>query len=179
MIYQNKSSLFCVLVHVWPFLPMGITEFDWFTSCSAISKQLVAGSIIATHKKLISVPSLPSRVYSAIRSRQSTSQGFDTTSLVGNLPYLCWYLLLTWHLWLFLTCIVTLSNKSQHNKFLLNKSYPDVASIEYVAFPLGWNVSHLCKELVCFKLDEFCNVKAGWDFDHFFHGLRCFIFQDC
>ena len=62
-----------------PCLPMGIAELNSVTGSSTISKQLVAGYIIATHIKSISVPSLPLRVYGPIRATQRVSQGFETT----------------------------------------------------------------------------------------------------
>ncbi len=95
-----------------------------------MSNQPVAGSIIVTHIKSISVPSLPLRVYGLMRSTHRVSQGFKTTSFVGSLPYFCWCLLLTWHLWHFLRFgqnVAIFSNTLQHGESLLDVLFPDVA----------------------------------------------------
>ena len=59
-------------------LPMGIAAVHSVTGSFTVSNQLVAWSIIVTHVKSISVPSLLLRSYSPIRSTLSISQGFET-----------------------------------------------------------------------------------------------------
>ena len=85
----------CVSLPLRPFVPMGISSTGCDIGNSTISNQLVAGSIIVTHIKSITVPSCPFRVYGPIRSTHKSSQGFVITR--GNLPYLCLWHLLTWH----------------------------------------------------------------------------------
>ena len=73
--------LLCVLVPFHPVSSKGITA-SVVSGSSTISNQLEAGSIIVRHIKSISVPSLPLRVYSPIRSTHKASHGFEMTNLL-------------------------------------------------------------------------------------------------
>ncbi len=57
------------------------------TGNSTNSNQLEAGSIIVRHMNLISVSSLPRRVYGTIRSTHRASHGVVRINLVGSFPY--------------------------------------------------------------------------------------------
>ncbi len=111
------------------FSPVGIAELNSATSSSTISNQLVAGSIIVTHIKSISVLFLPLRVYGSIRSTKRVSQGFEITSFVGCFPYLCWRLCQLVMYALFEICvdrIASLSNTLQHKESLQDMLFLDV-----------------------------------------------------
>ena len=92
----------CLCLPLCPFVPMGISSsLGCHVGNTAISNQLVAGSMIVTHIKSISVLSLPLRVYGPMRS---THKGVVMASFAGSFPYLWCLRLFTWQLWHFLTC---------------------------------------------------------------------------
>ena len=80
----------CVSLPLRPFVPMGISSTRCDIGNSTISNQLVAGSIIVTHIKSITVLSLPLRVYGPMRSTHSASQGLVMASFAGSFPYWGW-----------------------------------------------------------------------------------------
>ncbi len=81
------------------FLPLPVLGTVNFVAVgsSIISSQLVAGSIMVRHMKLILVLSLPLRVYCPMRSTLYALQGVIMTSFDGERPYF-WLCLLFYFL---------------------------------------------------------------------------------
>jgi hypothetical protein len=80
--YASASLVFLV-VTLLPLVSL------WSFGRSTISNQLVAGSNIVRHIKLILELSLPLRVYGPIRSTHNAFQGVVMTSFCGTCSHLC------------------------------------------------------------------------------------------
>ena len=89
---DNLSKYGCfdwiyVSLPLCPFVLMG-TSSSLGCGISAISNQLVAGSIIVMHIKSITVLSLPLMVYGPRRPTHNTFQGVVMASFASSFPYL-------------------------------------------------------------------------------------------
>ena len=108
----SKYGCFCWICLALPlcfFVSMGISSsLGCDIGSSTILNQLVRGSIIVMHIKLITVLSLPLRVYDPMRSTHNASQGVVMASFAGSYPYLWVLHLFTWQLWHF-WCVIRLS----------------------------------------------------------------------
>jgi hypothetical protein len=78
-------------------LPLTVCLHNWVTTgSSAISNQLVVGSIMVRAIKLTCELSLPLRVYGPMRSTHKHSHGLVMMVFGGRCPYLKFHLLFTW-----------------------------------------------------------------------------------